>query len=143
MAYCTLDDLKEKISEDELIELTDDDDVGVIDISRTDRAISDAATKIDAYCAARYRVPLDPIPEIIRMLSVDIAIYNLLQRRSGATEARQRDYKDAVSFLQNVASGKATLGQQPEPESPDESTGQASLVGTRTKIFGPDVMEKY
>ncbi|WP_319521663.1 DUF1320 domain-containing protein [uncultured Desulfosarcina sp.] len=143
MAYCILDDLKEKVSEDVLIELTDDDDAGVIDTSRTDRAMADAEAEIDAYCASRYRVPLSPVPGIIRKFCVDIAIYNLFQRRIGATEERQRDYKNAVTFLQNVASGKATLGQQPEPEAPDESTGQASLVGTRTKIFGPDVMEKY
>jgi len=143
MAYCTLDDLKEKVSEDVLIELTDDDEAGVIDTSRTDRAMADAESEIDSYCAARYRVPLSPVPGIVRKISVDIAIYNLFQRRIGATEERQRDYKNAVAFLQNVASGKATLGQQPEPEVPEESTSQASLVGTRTKIFSPDVMEKY
>jgi phage gp36-like protein len=143
MAYCTLDDLKEKISEDILIELTDDDAAGVIDTARTDRAMADAESEIDSYCASRYRVPLDPVPGIIRKVSVDIAVYNLFQRRSGATEERQRDYKNAIAFLQNVASGKATLGQQPEPEAPEESTGQASLVGTRTKIFDPSLMEKY
>lgn len=143
MAYCTLDDITEKVSEDVLIELTDDADAGAIDTSRTDRAISDAESEIDAYCGGRYKVPLDPVPGIIRKCCVDIAVYNLFQRRSGATEERQRDYKNAIAFLQSVATGKASLGQQPEPESPEESTGQVSLVGSRTKIFDPDLMEKY
>jgi len=55
MAYCTLEDLKEKVSEDVLIELTDDEDTGVIDTSRTDRAMADAESEIDSYCAARYQ----------------------------------------------------------------------------------------
>ena len=143
MAYCTLDDLQEKVSEDVLIELTDDEDAGSIDTSRTDRAISDAESEIDAYCAGRYKVPLDPVPGIIRKFCVDIAVYNLFQRRSGATDERQRDYKNAIAFMQNVAAGKASLGQQPEPEAPEESTGQASIVGSRVKIFDPDQMEKY
>ena len=143
MAYCTLDDLTEKVSEDVLIELTDDAEAGTVDTSRTERAISDAESEIDSYCAGRYRVPLDPVPGIVRKYCVDIAVYNLFQRRSGATEERQRDYKNAIAFLQNVASGKATLGQQPEPEAPEESTGQASLVGSRVKIFDPTLMEKY
>ena len=143
MAYCTLDDLKEKISEDQLIQLTDDDDAGAIASSRTDRAIQDAESEIDSYCAARYKVPLYPVPGIIRKYCVDIAVYNLFQRRRGAPEDRYRDYKSAITFLQNVAAGKATLGEQPEPEPPEESTAQASLVGTRTKIFDPTWMEKY
>ena len=143
MAYCILDDLKEKISEDQLIQLTDDDDTGAIASSRTDRAIADAESEIDSYCAARYKVPLDPVPGIIRKYCVDIAVYNLFQRRRGAPEDRYRDYKSAITFLQNVAAGKATLGEQPEPEAPDESSSQASLVGSRTKIFDPSLMEKY
>ena len=72
MAYCVLDDLKEKISEEELIQLTDDEETGLIVTSRTDRAISDADALIDGYCGRRYSVPLDPVPAIIRKFSVDI-----------------------------------------------------------------------
>jgi phage gp36-like protein len=143
MAYCTLEDLQQKISQDELIDLTDDADQGVIDTDCTDRAIDDAGSLIDAYCASRYKVPLDPVPSIIRKFCVDIAIYNLFQRRRGAPDDRHRDYTNAITFLQSVASGKATLGEQPEPEAPDESTGQASIIGTRAKIFDPGTMDRY
>ena len=143
MAYCTLEDLQQKIDRNELVDLTDDADLGVIDTDRTDRAIDDAGSLIDAYCASRYKVPLDPVPAIIRKFCVDIAIYNLFQRRRGAPEDRQRDYTNAITFLQSVAAGRATLGEQPEPEAPDESTGQASIINTRDKMFGPDTMDKY
>ena len=82
MAYCTLDDLKDKISEDILVELTDDDGAGIIDTSRTDRAMADAESEIDSYCAARYKIPLDPVPGIVRKYCVDIAVYNRVAQRA-------------------------------------------------------------
>lgn len=143
MAYCSLDDIKEKISEERLIQLTDDAGAGVVDTACVARAIADAGAEIDAYCGSRYQVPLNPVPGIVRKFCVDIAIYSLLQRREGASEDRQRDYKNAVAFLQNVASGKAGLGAQPEPAAPDEDSNQVSIITSRTKIFDTDTMDKY
>ena len=144
MAYCTLDDLKEQIPEDELRQLTDDEDIGVIDTARTDRAISDAGAEIDGYCGGRYKVPLSPVPGIIRKFCVDIAIYNLFQRRQGAPEYREKSYENAIKFLQNVAKGVVSLGVQPPPDSPgeDEYT-DGGKVSTRDKEFSPDTMAKY
>jgi phage gp36-like protein len=144
MPYCTLDDLKEKISEEELIQLTDDEETGLIVTSRTDRAIADADAKIDGYCAVRFSVLFEPVPPLVRKLSVDIAIYNLLQRRQGADEDRERDYKDAIQYLQDIAKGKATPGVQPPPDPPgeDDLTG-GSQVSARDKMFGTDTMDKY
>jgi phage gp36-like protein len=144
MAYCTLSDLKEKISEDELVELTDDENTGSIVISRTDRAIADAGSVIDGYCAERYGVPLDPVPPVIRKFCVDIAIYNLLQRREGASEERERDYKSAIQFLKDVSKGVVTLGVHPQPDPPDDKNiAGGSLVSTRDKVFGVETMDKY
>lgn len=143
MAYCTLDDLKEKISEDELIQLTDDEGTGVIVTSRTDRAMEDASSEIDAYASGRYQVPLDPVPPVIRKFAVDLAIYNLLQRREGADEDRQRDYANAIAFLKNVSEGKVTLGVTPRPDPAEEASGTTGITSTRTKVFDTDFMAKY
>lgn len=144
MAYCTLNDLKEKISEEELIQLTDDEQTGLIVTSRTDRAIADADAEIDGYCAGRFSVPFDPVPPLMRKFSVDIAIYNLMQRREGADEEREKDYKNAIRYLQDVAKGNASPGVQPPPDPPDdEDVTGGTQVSTRDKMFGPDTMEKY
>jgi len=144
MAYCTLEDLKEKISEEELIELTDDGDTGVIVSSRIDAAIADGDALIDGHCAGRYAVPFDTVPPLVRKWSVEIAIYNLLQRKSGADEDRQRDYDNAVKLLGKVQIGKMSLGVQPVPDPPEADGYTGGMqVSTRDKIFGADTMEKY
>lgn len=110
MAYCTLDDLKDQISEDELIQLTDDDGSGSVDMEKIDGAIASADALIDGYCGKHYSVPFSPTPPIIRDFSVIIAIYKLFARRQGAPEDRRTRYKEAVRFLEKVSEDKIKLG---------------------------------
>lgn len=117
--YSALDDLKEQLSEDELIGLTDDAGAGVIDTSVTDRATADGDAVIDGYCKTKYTVPLDPVPDIIRKISVDIAIYNLFSRKGDVIpELRVERHKNAIKFLEHISIGKITLGvDAPAPSS--------------------------
>ena len=110
MAYSLQADLLEQISEDKLIQLTDDDDTGSIDADTITRAITDADAEIDGYAATRYDVPFSPVPVSIRKLSVDIAIYNLYARRKGAPEDRRTRYNDAIRFLKDLSKGIVTPG---------------------------------
>ena len=127
MAYCTQADLLEQISEDVLIQLTDDEDAGVVDTDMVTRAIADADAEIDSYCGTKYEVPFSPVPVMVRKYSVDIAIYNLYARRRGAPEDRKERYDDAISFLKDVSKGIATLGGD-APSGDDESGPEATTV---------------
>jgi len=144
MAYCTFDDLKDQISEDELIQLTDDNGSGSVDMDKIDAAIAGADALIDGYCGKHYSVPFSPTPPIIHDFSVIIAVYRLFARRQGAPEDRRTRYKDAVDFLKGVAKGENTLGVQPVPDPPgeDDYTG-ASQFSTKDKMFDADTMSKY
>ena len=144
MAYCTLDDLKDQISEDELIQLTDDEGAGSVDMEKIDGAIASADALIDGYCGKHFSVPFSPTPAIIRDFSVIISIYKLFARRQGAPEDRRTRYKDTVDFLKGVAKGENTLGVQPVPDPPgeDDYTG-AGQFDTRDKMFDADTMSKY
>lgn len=141
MSYCTLDDIKEQIPEDELIQLTDDEDLGVVDTSVTDRAIADADAEIDGYCGKRYGVPISPTPAIIRKVSVDIAIYNLFSRRQGADEDRRTRYKDAIKFLENVAKGVVTLGAD-DPDSPPSNIHKPKIVQS-DRVFSRETLKDW
>lgn len=110
MAYCTQSDLLEQISEDKLIQLTDDDDLGIIDASAIARAIADADAEIDGYAATRYDVPFSPVPVSIRKQSVDITIYNLYARRTGAPDDRRTRYNDAIRYLKDLSRGSVSVG---------------------------------
>lgn len=132
MAYCTKADILEQLDEEVLIQLTDDIDAGAVDDDKVTRAIADADAEIDGYCGTRYGIPFDPVPAMIRKLSVDISIHNLYARRRAAPEDRQKRYDNAIRFLRDVSKGMISLGADaPTPESdggPEASTTKSDRV---------------
>jgi len=141
MPYCDLDDLQEQISENALIGLSDDDAVGVVDDSVISRAIADADTVIDAHCQGRYTVPLTPVSDMIRSVSVDIAIYNLYSRRDDlAPEIRKDRYKEAMRFLEKVSAGKIGLGAA--TPAPSNTIGSVEITNA-DRIFSREKMNGF
>ena len=126
MAYSTKTDILEQLEEDVLIQLTDDEDAGIVDEGKITRAIADADAEIDSYCGTKYDVPFSTVPVMIRKMSVDIAIYNLYARRRGAPEDRKERYDDAISFLKDPR-GIASLGGD-GPSADDDSGPEATTV---------------
>ncbi len=133
MAYCTKADISEQLDADILIQLTDDDDLGTVDDARVTRAIADADAEIDSYCATKFDVPLSPVSDVIRKYSVDIAIYNLYARRMAVPEDRQKRYDNAIRFLRDVSTGKATLGA--DAPTPDSDGGPEATTTKSDRIF--------
>ena len=120
MAYCTQADITKQITENQLIQLTDDADAGVVDTAVVDDAIAAADDVIDGYCAQRYTVPFSPTPGIINKISVDLAIYNLYSRRAHAIpELRKERYEQALKMLREIEAGKISLGVPAPTENPD------------------------
>ena len=141
MPYCTQDDILQQLDEDTLVQLTDDVGIGSVDADVVTRAISDADATIDAYCQGRYSVPLDPVPGMIRKISVDISIYNLYSRRvDEVPDSRLERYKNAIRFLEKVAAGQISLGAAaPAPE----TTGNSVDIDQADRIFTRDKMEGF
>lgn len=133
MGYSIQTDLLEQISEDRLVQLTDDGDAGVIDTSVVTRAITDADAEIDGYCGTRYDVPFLPVPVMIRKLSVDIAIYNLYARRKGVPDDRQKRYDNALRFLRDVSRELISLGS--DTPATDTDSGPEATPPKSDRIF--------
>lgn len=111
MAYSVRDDIIDALPLDDLIALTDDDGLGMVNDAVLARAIADADSLIDAYCEGRYQLPLNPVPAIIRRLSVDFAIYNLYSRRAvDMPDGRSAAHKNGLEFLEKVAARQISLG---------------------------------
>jgi len=139
MAYCLLEDIREVISDKELIQLTDDALTGAIVESRVAQGIASADAEIDSYCAARYTVPFSPVPAVIKKCSVDIAVYNLHARRTKTIpEARQVRYDNAVRILRDIAEGKASIDVDVAPE-----TGGVSYTAPDEKTFTLDKLKGF
>lgn len=138
MSYCTLADILEQMDSDELIQLTDDGGTGAVDGAVVSRAIEDADAEIDAYCSGRYDVPFDPIPNLIRKISVDLAVYHLYRRR-GAPESRQVRYDAALKLLANIARGLVSIGATGVAE----SAGAVSSRASSQRVFSNEGLEGY
>lgn len=121
MAYCTETDLLKLIPLAELAELTaeagDTPDSQVVA-----EAINRAAGEIDAYLGSRYTLPLSPVPDQVKGLAVDLALYHLYARRSVVPPVRRQRYEAAVNFLRQMAAGLAVL------------EGEGELVSERERV---------
>ena len=141
MAYAVLTDIQEQVPADVLLRLTDDEDAGAVDADRLDAAIAWADGRIDAYVGTRYPVPLNPVPETVTGLSVDLAVYRLYSRRAAVTDDVERAYKDAIAFLRDVAAGRATLGEDDPDGTPSEAN--APDITSDTRLFSRDGLEGF
>lgn len=138
MAYATLEDMKKLIPLESLMQLSDDEGLGAVNQSRVDEAIASADAEIDAYLGGRYAVPLaGPVPDVIRKVSIDMAVYNLYSRRvEEMPPVRLERYKSAVRMLESIAKGIVSLGVDAAVASPVNDTGGAETnKETDTNVF--------
>ena len=139
MAYSTIDDIRALLPEDELLRLTDDEGLGSVNTARVDAAIARADADIDSYCAARYSVPVTPVPQLLKSISVDLAVYDLYSRAViSMPEVRGRRQRDARKHLEDIAGGRATLGTSEVPSPADTGSGAETNKPTDTNVFSRD-----
>lgn len=139
MSYCTLDDLRNIVPDNEMITITGG--AGVIDRGRAATAILSASTKVNTYLHPRYSVPLEPVPEMIRDICADIAIYNLysIRYKNDLPNNIRNRYEDAMKILGQIAGGSVQLRVQEEPVI---VTAGAFQVSKRSRIFGTDLLDR-
>lgn len=143
--YCTIDDLRKQSSNEFLIRCTDDAGTDEIDQAIVDEKINDAQTEIDSYCRAQYPVPFQVVPGLIRKLTVDITLYNLVSRRGFAEDSPDvilvKRYRDAVKLLENLAKGIVTIGPVAAGD-PSPQPQQATVVSSPRR-FSRGSMEGF
>jgi phage gp36-like protein len=117
--YCSFSDLTGAISERTILQLCDDDNEAAFVFDNEPNkagqrlldAIASADTTIDSYIAERYDLPLNPVPDLIKQISVNLAICNLYERQ------READLPQAISdrrasfikTLEKLQSGKVSI----------------------------------
>jgi len=99
-----------RLTEKELVELTDDAGTGEVDSTVVAQILNEASGKIDSYVAGKYTLPL-AVTEQVKGLAVDIAAFLLFQRRRRMQPEIQTAYEEAMKFLKDVSAGRATLDQ--------------------------------
>jgi len=110
--YCQIEDIRKQVQEDTLIQLTDDNQSGQIDSVIVDEAVIYSETLIDGYLRGRYVLPLASVPEVIKILAVDLTIYRLYSRRfqTETSDAVTEKYKNSIKILEQIQRGIISLG---------------------------------
>lgn len=144
MPYCTQDDLLTEIPVADLAQLTNAEaNAAEPDAAAVAEAIAKADSEINSYLLVRYTLPLaEPIPDQVKSLSVDLAIYKLYMRRSLLNEARRQAYEDAVSFLKLVAKGQAVIEGASGVE-PAGAVEDVTEVSSQPRVFDRDSLRGY
>lgn len=110
--YCTLEDILLRFASRDIKELTQDDNASTeIDTSRTDVAISDACELIDSKIFKRYQTPLSPVPNRIKRIAAEIAVYYIYKLRYEAIVPEQIDktFNENIAYLNAIKNGEEEL----------------------------------
>jgi phage gp36-like protein len=141
MSYCTEDDLKKKIDEAVLIQLTDTTNSDQIDSAKVDRAIRDADALIDSYASKMYKAPMNPVPHLVCELSATLAIHNLHRFRSIESPVWSEAGEKAIELLTQVSKGLVTLeGAIQEPKAADD-VSSTSTFSAQDRRFSRELLK--
>lgn len=109
MAYCTQANILSAISLRALASMTGGTG-GAVDTTVLTDAIKWADAQIDAALDAQYTVPLTTVPELVKWLSVDLALYFLgLRGEEGLDSNINTRGERALKLLEKVSSGEKTI----------------------------------
>lgn len=143
MPYSTEDDIKKLIPEETLIQLTDDEGLGVLGDARLTEAVLQADAEINSYLGERYSVPFTTVPAVVKKLSVDIAIYNLYSRLVDEMPGvRAERYKNAVRQLEGMSRGIVSLGLDPAPAAASDGHAETNKA-VDENVFSRDKLKGF
>jgi phage gp36-like protein len=130
--YATMDDIIALYGADNLDTWADPQNNGRADPALVAKALTEASSICDSYLAMRYVLPLISVPVFLQSACIDIAIYRMVVTGDRCTEEMKERYKEAISHLKDVASGKAGLGFAGtliQQETPDTKATRSGIVG--------------
>jgi phage gp36-like protein len=129
MAYAAQSDLVPlRMTQKDLTELTVDVPSGdpttdaATTASITSAALEEASGRVDSYCRGRYVTPLQQSDDV-KSLTLDIAQYLLFSRRrtTKISETVQQRFDQAIAFLKDISTAKASLDQPATATTPQSS----------------------
>ncbi len=141
MTYATLAQLTDRFGTQVLIQITDRGEVptGTIDADVVARALADTDAVIDGYVGVRYRLPLDPAPELVTDLALAIAIYKL---HVFAPDPKLKDdYDQALRTLREISTGTVRLNSA-GIESPSSGAQGVQYID-RERPLTPETMTGF
>lgn len=110
MAHINQEILENYITRQELIRLTDDENINDVNHVKLEEAIEASCYEFDSYLRDRFEINSfpNPLPEMFNQIICDITIYNLYKRRFALDmpESIINLYKAAIDKLKKIATGE-------------------------------------
>lgn len=116
MPYATAADLALAMGPEVVRAIFDDDLSGTADDSPIAYILAEAQSRVDSYLRQLYAIPLDPVPNVVRSITIDVAIA-LAQKRHPEVVRADGDalMKRAIEDLQRIRSGEMKLDSMTLP----------------------------
>jgi phage gp36-like protein len=129
-----------EIQEPDLIALTDDSRLGVVNDTILDQIITNASGYIDSKLANIYgsQIPFNPIPSSVASMALTITCYRLLRRREVPDEKNKfaESWNDVKEFLDKVNKGEAMIDDIVERDFAQVAyTRRSTTFGTASSNF--------
>ena len=133
MSYCTQANMIAEVGEDELIQLTDRSNIGIIDTVVLEKALMNADAKINSYLTS-YSLPLANIPANFELMACDIARYYLF--KDVVPNAVKDRYDNAIKYLEQIGTGRISLSASITGISTNINNN--IVLGASSPVFGID-----
>ncbi|MCX8962139.1 DUF1320 domain-containing protein [Erwinia psidii] len=134
--YATRDDMVTAFGKKECVSLTDRNCTGEIDDVVMNAKLLQASAEINGYIGGRYRLPWSDSAGVLTGRCCDIARYLLCGNGTQCTEEIRERYEDALRYLERIADGKISLGNNDSGAIVPTRSGARFVTGART--FGRD-----
>lgn len=145
MPYSQDSDLtKDVISQAELIQLTDDEGLGVVNTARTTQARKKIDDLIDGHLrAGGYTLPLASTPPMLNTISNDGTLYYLTERRfkMNMPESMKEKIKAILALLAKIQKREILIGADEAVEKP--SGNIKTNKTSEDRVFTKDKLDTY
>lgn len=136
--FATLDAMRDKFGERELIELTDIEQpyTDAINMSRLNAAMQQANSEIEGYMA-RYSLPLQTVPPFLQSIACDMTRYHASTGAMSENSPIKIRYEAALKTLKEISKGTIQIGGNPTGQTaPIQSSNNAIVMTVGRKDFG-------
>ena len=137
--YATVEGMKRKFGESELIQLTETEPpyLDAINMDKLNAAMQEANSEIDAYVGSRYPLPLQLIRPFLTEIGCNLARYYAVTGDLSENDPIKNRYESSIKTLTKISKGELTLGSSPAGESkPVQTSSNNVMFGVGRRDFG-------
>lgn len=137
--YATVDAMRRKFGDSELIQLTDNEApyLNAINMDKLNGAMQEANSEIDAYVGSRYALPLHIVPPFLVEIGCNLARYYAVTGDLSENDPIKNRYESSIKTLAKISKGELILGGSPVGESkPVQSSSNNVMFTVGRRDFG-------